>query len=93
MEIMARDLWQMIVTINPNMRPGRLGPDTDLFHMGALDSFGTMQLVLRLEEDLNLLFDYDDLRNQHFRTIRSLSELLVNKHGCKVSGLDDSWGD
>jgi acyl carrier protein len=56
-------------------RADQLSEDDSLFDLG-LDSFGSVQLMLALEERFNVEFPDDLLNRKSFSTIRSISEAV-----------------
>lgn len=56
-------------------RVDQLSEDDSLFDLG-LDSFGSVQLMLALEERFNVEFPDDLLNRKSFSTIRSISEAV-----------------
>ena len=53
--------------------------DTDLQQAGILDSFSTLALVAFLDESFKLQLEPSDINAETFRTVRSLTRLVVGK--------------
>lgn len=53
-----------------------VGPETRLFEDLNLDSTSLLELLMAIEEDLGVEFDAEDLEQQHFQTILSLSSFV-----------------
>ena len=47
---------------------GELAADTDLFETGLIDSFGVVQLLVKLEEELGVSLDIENLRRDEAST-------------------------
>jgi acyl carrier protein len=78
------DLQAMIVENNPAFgETGGLKADTDLMDSGAIDSYSIIQLIQSLEEKLDIVFDYSDLRAFNFKNLETLMVLLRTKYGVK----------
>jgi acyl carrier protein len=60
-----------------------LPPNAKLIEEGYLDSFAVIELVQILEERLNIVFEYDDLRRNYFKTAEGIYDLLSKKYGIK----------
>ncbi|NJM10436.1 MAG: hypothetical protein HC883_06200 [Bdellovibrionaceae bacterium] len=75
----------LIEEINPRAAGRGIDISTQLFDIGALDSYSTVQLVLGIEERLEISMDYNDVIRRHFRSIRALKKLLIEKYGCEDS--------
>ncbi|HLU97384.1 MAG TPA: acyl carrier protein [Thermobifida alba] len=56
-----------------------LAPTTRLFDDLGLDSTTVLELLMRLEEDLEVEFDTEGLEQQHFETVQTLSEYVVDQ--------------
>jgi acyl carrier protein len=55
--------------------------DTDLQESGILDSFSTLALVGHLDETFQTRLDPADVNTETFRTIKSLTALVLSKLG------------
>lgn len=56
---------------------GDIGPDTLLFDGGLqLDSFNVVELICQLEAQFSFQFQESDFREEHFRTIGALGNLV-----------------
>jgi acyl carrier protein len=55
--------------------------DTPLLDEKVIDSMGVIDLVAFLEATYKVEFTDDDLTVDNFKTIRSISELILNKNG------------
>jgi D-alanine--poly(phosphoribitol) ligase, subunit 2 len=49
-------------------QPGELEPDMDLFEAGLLDSFGVVQLLVALEEQLQVVLDIESISREEIAT-------------------------
>jgi acyl carrier protein len=55
-----------------------IGPDTMLFKGGLeLDSFAIVELISQLEMKFSFEFQESDFREEHFRSLGSLSDLIA----------------
>lgn len=61
----------------------KIEPDMNLFDSGYLDSFSVMQVVQDLEDKLEIIFDYNDLRRDYFKSAETLHALLQKKYLAK----------
>jgi acyl carrier protein len=71
---------QFIVDVKPETQDFNIEPTSDLFDLGALDSYSVIMLIQLLEERLDIVFDYSDLRAFHFENLESILKLLKNKY-------------
>jgi len=71
---------EYILSTFPFDDPGSLGPDTRLLG-GPIDSLGLMQLVAFVEDEFGVVFDYEDLTAENFRTIADIDRLVALKQG------------
>ncbi len=53
--------------------------DDDIFAIGFVNSFFTMQLVPYLEQEFNITFENEDLDIGNFRSINVISQFVQNK--------------
>ncbi len=53
--------------------------DTDLHQAGILDSFSTLALIAYLEEQWKAQLDPSDVSMEAFRTVKSLTQLVLVK--------------
>jgi hypothetical protein len=58
--------------------------DADLYQLGVLDSYAMIQLVIVLEEGLQIVFDYGDLRMGTIGSLRQIETLLNQKYACSL---------
>ncbi len=58
---------------------GSLTPDTDLLEEGLVDSLMILDLVEHLRTTYSVHLTAGDSKQQHFRSARALSELVVAK--------------
>ncbi|OXM65199.1 phosphopantetheine-binding protein [Amycolatopsis vastitatis] len=54
--------------------------ETRLFELG-LDSTGVLELLLHLEDELGHEFDSENLRMEHFQSVRSLADFVSAEMG------------
>jgi acyl carrier protein len=59
-----------------------LDKEDNLFDTHILDSYSTIQLIVKTEEALEISFNFEDLNIANFKTISSITELLRNKYQC-----------
>jgi acyl carrier protein len=57
--------------------------DQNLLENGIIDSFGILQLITALEEKLKVRFNDEDLAAGNFRTVDSITALLVAKQSTR----------
>lgn len=79
----ANRVRDFIVDVKPEVVDFQLEPTTDLFDSGALDSYTIIMLIQRLEESLDIVFDYSDLRAFHFENLETITKLLKTKYNVK----------
>ncbi len=58
-----------------------IAEDSRLFDELGLDSTGVFELLMQLEELLDIEFDTDNLRMEHFATVRSLADFVTTETG------------
>lgn len=56
---------------------GEMEADMDLFEMGALDSFGVVQLLVELEEQLGVTLEMELLSREDIATPSKIAELIM----------------
>lgn len=54
-------------------------PNASLYQDGIIDSMGTIELISFLENTYQIRFDDDELIEENFRSIASISELINKK--------------
>jgi acyl carrier protein len=62
-----------------NARHRRLGDHDHLLDQGVLDSLGVLDVVAFLEEEFGVVLDDEELTPEHFRSIATLTALVVSK--------------
>lgn len=62
-----------------------IGLDDDLFSVGILDSFGTIEFVLVLEKHFHCAIPQDELIPQNLWSIRAISDMLYRLGGGAAS--------
>jgi acyl carrier protein len=70
----------LIQKLNPQAATMTLGPQTDLLSSDILDSMLTVQLVLALEEEFKITFQFEDIKPENFKTTENISSLLKTKY-------------
>ena len=55
---------------------GELEPDMDLFGAGLIDSFGVVQLLVKLEEQLGVSLDIEQLVREEIATPAKIIKLV-----------------
>jgi len=65
--------------VTSSLRNPDLGDDDDIFEQGDASSLFAMELVLFFEQELGVPMTDDDLEQQNFSSIRSLTDLLDAK--------------
>ena len=61
--------------------PGELSPGLDLFEEGLLDSFGTIQLLLELEEAFGVHLALEELSREQIATPEKIAALVREAQG------------
>lgn len=56
-----------------------LSPEDNFFTVGAIDSFGVIELIEDMEQTFPVRFSQDDFQDQRFGSIRGLAEMLKEK--------------
>ena len=56
--------------------------DSDLLHLGILDSLSIMELLFMLEEEFMIEVDGEDIIPENFETVGKIAEVLV-KNGAQ----------
>lgn len=56
-----------------------LKPDASLYGDGIIDSMGTIELISFLENTYKIHFDDDELIEENFKSIESISDFLYRK--------------
>jgi len=81
--INTNSVRQFIIDVKPEARDFELDVTTSLFDVGALDSYTVVMLIQHLEERLDIVFDYSDLRAFNFENLESILKLLKTKYEVK----------
>ncbi len=58
---------------------GALADDTPLIEREIMDSTGILMVIGFLEDEYDIFIDADDVNVEHFRTVASISDLVLNK--------------
>ena len=58
-----------------------LAPEDNYFGVGAIDSFGVIELIEDMELAFHVRFTQDDFQDHRFVSIRGLVEMLTEKAG------------
>jgi len=66
----------------PLAREKSIGNDDSLLHDGLIDSMGTLDVVMFLEERYQLVLEDDDLVMENFATISTLTRLVESRLPC-----------
>lgn len=56
-----------------------LSPEDNFFTVGAIDSFGVIELIEDMERNFLVQFSQDDFQDQRFSSISGLAEMLKGK--------------
>lgn len=62
-------------------RKHELKDDEDIFALGFVNSLFAMQLVMFLEKEFGIRVDNKDLDLNNFRTIDTITDLIISKKG------------
>jgi acyl carrier protein len=81
--INTNSVRQFIIDVKPEAQDFELDATTSLFDVGALDSYTVVMLIQHLEERLDIVFDYSDLRAFNFENLESILKLLKTKYEVK----------
>jgi acyl carrier protein len=81
----ANDLTKQLLAILKEIRPEHdfTAPD-DFISSGLLDSFDIITLVSKLEENLNIDIEGEDINHENFKNLETLEKFvrrLVRKNG------------
>jgi len=79
----TEQIRQYIVELKPEVRDFPLDATSGLFDAGALDSYTVIMLIQTLEERLDIVFDYSDLRAFNFENLEAILKLLKTKYDVK----------
>lgn len=74
-------LKEILLKFNAFPRDQELGTKDNLFDLGILDSFSVLELITTLEEDLEIVFDFKDVKPENLQTIDDIISLLNTKYG------------
>lgn len=58
---------------------GDITVETDLIETGYLDSLAMVSLILEIERCFGVVFDYDNLEIENFKSISAMSNLISNE--------------
>lgn len=78
---LSDQLKAFVVQKFPLARNRRIGIDDPLVESGIVDSLGVLTLIGFIEAEFQVQIADDDLLPDNFRTIRSLSKLVLTKLG------------
>ncbi|EBA14544.1 hypothetical protein RSK20926_01077 [Roseobacter sp. SK209-2-6] len=62
-----------------------LAPQDNFFDIGAIDSFGVIELIEAAEDAFDIRFSNDDFQDRRFSSIAGLAEILSEKKSDAVS--------
>lgn len=60
-------------------RNQEIADDTDIFEKGFANSLFSMQLVMFVEKEFDLVIENEDLDLENFKSINAISELIKSK--------------
>ncbi len=60
-------------------RNAEIEDDTDIFEKGFANSLFSMQLVMFIEKEFDLVIENDDLDLENFKSINAISDLIKAK--------------
>lgn len=63
----------------PLARERGIGPSDSLLESGIVDSLGTLDIVMFLEEEFGLVVEDEDMVADHFESVDSVSEFVRRK--------------
>lgn len=69
--------------LNRFFRNHEIKDDEDIFLLGFVNSLFSMQLVMFLEKEFNIIIDNDDLDMENFKTINSIAFFVQKKSPLK----------
>jgi len=78
-------ILEIVRELNPRIAGQVIESDTNLLDCGALDSALMVQLVLRLEDKFSIKFEFEDMRQESFRDLASIRNLLTAKYKVQVA--------
>lgn len=73
-------ILKLICEVNPEIKAAEIQEETDLIEGGVLDSYSILSLVQALEDQFDIVFDYSDLRSDHFKNLRSICKILAKNY-------------
>ncbi|CAN5407208.1 hypothetical protein BH10BDE1_BH10BDE1_30770 [soil metagenome] len=76
-------ILKLIKKLNPQAVGDTVSPDVNLLDSGILDSIITVQLVLALETELGITFQFEDIKPENFKTLTAISSMLATKYGAR----------
>ncbi len=79
--VTADNLKTLLGKLTPKARTVELNDGTDLFVAGVLDSLSIVQFITLLEKRFDIIFNYNDLRFEHFRSLTQMQSLLQQQYG------------
>jgi acyl carrier protein len=77
----TRQLIDAICQINVTVSADRVPVDEPLIKAGILDSFGFVQLIVRIENDFNLEVADEDIIDDNFGTLGKMAAFIGRKTG------------
>ncbi len=83
--ISAEELEELLSSIKLSQAKDTVDQENDLLETHQLDSFSVVQLMLKLEEKLDIVFEYKDVNRQTFKSIHSILELLQKKYDITIT--------
>jgi acyl carrier protein len=63
----------------PLAKERNVGMADSLLDSGIVDSLGTLDIILFLEEEFGVAVDEDEMVADHFETVESITQLVVSK--------------
>ena len=73
-----------LMTLVDGLSPARttkIAESSDLFSTGVLDSISIIQLIVAIEKEFGITFDYGHIHIDHFRSPLALLGLLQKEYG------------
>ncbi len=77
-EIKTR-IHEWVIGHFPLAKERKIGPEDSLLESGIVDSLGTLDIVLFLENEFGFVVDDDEMVSDHFETVQLIAQFVDSK--------------
>ena len=72
-------IFDWVIEKFPLAKQRKIGPDDSLLEDGIVESLGTLDIVLYLEEEFGIQVSDDEMVAEHFESVKSIAAFVESK--------------